>query len=385
MGGQKPALYNPISYNMKKLHFLFLNPNWRFFNYNNLIWFLNLATGKQIKIEFKKRIEGEAFIFILNNFQNIEKKIEMGKLRSQFSVKFPYLEKKWFNNVINRLIKLNIFSSSKIDFTSLANINKYFLGLDRQIAWLDGIYPGKAILKQEKLKRSKIACLGVGAIGQYTLLPLIAAGIGNFTLVDFDKVEDRNIGRQPIFRMKDVGKLKTQVIGNFIRQNHFGTKVKCVNKMIKRSKDVEKLIEDSDIVIQSCDYPRFEVKRWINQACLKLRKPNIVVSSGKVGPFCIPYKTSCYGCYETLMKKMIPFYEKFTETIKNEGMRRYPEAAVIPSLCGAIAAREIIVYLIGMKPETLNAFFVIHPISLQIIKYPLSKQLDCYACGKNKK
>lgn len=284
-------------------------------------------------------------------------------------------------SIINKLTELHIFSYPKDKPSSLTN--RYLLGLDRQLSFLDAIFPKEgAFLKQEQLKKTKIACLGLGVMGQYVLLPLLASGIGNFVCVDFDVVEMRNIGRQPIFRKEDVGKPKAKVVGNFIKQNRAGVKVKSVNTKIKNPQDVERLIKDSDIVIQACDYPRFEVRRWINKACLKLKKANIVVYSGRIGPLSIPYKTSCYGCLETVMRELAPFYEDFTEMIKNEGMRRYPELGVVPAICGVIAARDIVAFILGIKPETMNAFFDIHPTTLQIIKHSLPRQKNCYACGK---
>lgn len=359
---------------MEKFYQLFLNQNWRFFERDNLIYFFNIATSKQLKVRFKEKTEREALIFILNNLQN-------RNVKKHFLIKFSRLDKKWFDTTINKLIELHILSYPKDKPSSL--VSKYLLGLDRQLAFLDALFPEEgAFSKQKRLKEAEIACLGLGVIGQYVLLPLLASGIGNFVCVDFDIVEMRNIGRQPIFRKEDIGKSKAEIARNFIKQNRSGVNVKSVNAMITSPQDVEKLIKDSNVVIQACDYPRFEVRRWINEACLKLKKANIVVYSGRVGPLSIPYETSCYGCLETVMKEVAPFYEDFTETIKNEGMRRYPELAVVPALCGVVAAREIVSFLLGMKPETLNAFFDIHPVTLQIIKHSLPRQKKCYACRK---
>lgn len=357
---------------------LSLDRNWRFFEQGNLIYFFNIATAKQLKVKFNTKNEKEALVFILNNLQN---KNKLHDIKKQFLIKFTQLDKKWFAQTINQLIKFHILVYPRNKLSLLSN--KYLLGLDRQLAFLDALFPKEgALLKQKQLKEAKIACLGVGTIGQYVILPLLAAGVGNFVLVDFDKIEARNIGRQPIFRKEDIKKAKVDVVARFIKQNRSGVKVKPINTMIKSYQEVEKLIKNSDIVVQSCDYPRFEVRRWINKACLKLKKPNIVVYSGRIGPFCIPYKTSCYGCLETLMRELAPFYDDFTEMIKNEGMRRYPELGVVPAICGVIAARDIVAFILGIKPETLNAFLDIHPFTLQIIRHSLPRQEKCYACGR---
>lgn len=362
---------------MKKFSQFFLNQNWRFFTQNNLVYFFNIATSKQLKVKFKSKTEKNALIFILNNLKN-------KNLKRDFLIKFPQLDKRWFTTTINKLVEFHIISQPKPKPHFFSN--KYLLGLDRQIAFLDALFPKEGwAYKQKQLKDAKVACLGVGVIGQYVLLPLIASGVGNFICVDFDRVERRNIGRQPLFRKEDIGKLKVEVVKNFIKQNRSGIKVKAINKKLQNIQDVERVIRNSDIVVQSCDYPRFEIRRWINKACLNLKKPNIVAYSGRVGPLCIPYQTSCYGCLEMRMKEVAPFYEEFTEIIKNEGMRRYPEMGFVPALCGVITAREIVAFILGIKPETINAFLDIHPTTFQIIKHSLPRQKNCYACGKQKK
>jgi len=367
---------------MGKISQLFLNSNYRFFAKNDLIYFFNIATSKQIKVKLNTKIEKEALMFLLDNLQI--KNNKFNNIKKEFLFKFPSLGEKWLVETINKFIELNIFSRSKKPKSFFSE--KYLLGLDRQLAFLEALFPKEGVFfKQKQLKDAKIACLGVGVISQYIILPLLASGVGNFILVDFDKVETRNIGRQPIFRKEDVGRPKIDVIRDFIKQNRFGVKVKAINTMIKSPQDVEKLVKDSDIITQTCDYPRFEVRRWINKACLKLKKPNIVVYSGRIGPFCIPYKTSCYGCLEMRMKELAPFYEDFAEKIKKEGMRRYPELAFVPALCGVIAAREIISFILGVRPETFNAFLDINPSTFQIVRHFLPKYKNCYACGKQKK
>lgn len=73
---------------------LFIDRNWRFFKQDNLIYFFNIATSKQLKVKFKRKIEKEALIFILNNLQN-------RNIKKQFLTKFSKLDKKWFDTTIN--------------------------------------------------------------------------------------------------------------------------------------------------------------------------------------------------------------------------------------------------------------------------------------------
>ena len=63
----------------------------------------------------------------------------------------------------------------------------------------------------EKLKKSKVAIFGIGGVGSYVLEGCVRAGIGNFILVDDDKICLTNLNRQIIATRKTVGKPKVEV------------------------------------------------------------------------------------------------------------------------------------------------------------------------------
>ena len=63
----------------------------------------------------------------------------------------------------------------------------------------------------EKLQNAKVAIFGIGGVGSFVVEGLVRAGIGNFILVDDDKVCLTNLNRQIIATRKTVGKLKVEV------------------------------------------------------------------------------------------------------------------------------------------------------------------------------
>ena len=58
----------------------------------------------------------------------------------------------------------------------------------------------------EKLKKAKVAVFGIGGVGSFVVEGLARAGIGNFILVDDDKVCLTNLNRQIIATHKTIGK-----------------------------------------------------------------------------------------------------------------------------------------------------------------------------------
>ena len=63
----------------------------------------------------------------------------------------------------------------------------------------------------EKLQKAKVAVFGIGGVGSFVIEGLVRAGIGNFILVDDDKVCLTNLNRQIIATRETVGKPKVDV------------------------------------------------------------------------------------------------------------------------------------------------------------------------------
>ena len=63
----------------------------------------------------------------------------------------------------------------------------------------------------KKLQQKHVAVFGLGGVGSYVVEGLVRAGIGKFTLIDFDKVDVSNINRQIIATKKTVGRYKVDV------------------------------------------------------------------------------------------------------------------------------------------------------------------------------
>ena len=64
----------------------------------------------------------------------------------------------------------------------------------------------------EKLKNAKVAVFGLGGVGSYVCEGLARSGVGNFVLVDFDKIDESNINRQLIATEKTIGRHKVDLM-----------------------------------------------------------------------------------------------------------------------------------------------------------------------------
>lgn len=69
----------------------------------------------------------------------------------------------------------------------------------------------------QKLQSSNVIVFGIGGVGGYVVEMLVRSGIGNITIVDFDKISVSNINRQIIATTNTVGKYKVDVMEDRIK------------------------------------------------------------------------------------------------------------------------------------------------------------------------
>ena len=66
----------------------------------------------------------------------------------------------------------------------------------------------------DRLKKARVAVFGVGGVGGYVCEALVRSGVGEFDLIDDDKVCLTNLNRQIIATRKTVGQYKVDVMQN---------------------------------------------------------------------------------------------------------------------------------------------------------------------------
>lgn len=64
----------------------------------------------------------------------------------------------------------------------------------------------------ERLEKKTVAVAGIGAVGGFAAEALVRSGIGRIKILDFDTISETNINRQIIATHKTVGRLKTEVM-----------------------------------------------------------------------------------------------------------------------------------------------------------------------------
>lgn len=106
--------------------------------------------------------------------------------------------------------------------------------------------------EQERFKDSKITVIGCGGIGGETIEMLARMGVGELVLVDKDAFDLSNLNRQTLASISDLGLDKSAVAKEKVRLINPYVKVTRFNEHIDQT-NINKVIEDSDIVIDALD------------------------------------------------------------------------------------------------------------------------------------
>jgi molybdopterin/thiamine biosynthesis adenylyltransferase len=241
---------------------------------------------------------------------------------------------------------------------------------------------------QRKLNQSTILLLGLGGGGSNILTLLAGLGVKKIKIVDYDRVEVSNLGRQFIYKESDVNRLKNEVAKESILAMNPNIQVESYNKKIVTVEDVLSFTEDVDLVICAIDEPPFVIHRIVNQAIVQANLPCVFgasqVSRGRVYTV-IPHQTGCFDCMNLNFSKNDPkFIEQFV------GFRNIkfnpPSIAYGPAMFQLTASivDEVVRVLTGYTtPRSLGTQYEINYEDGSSFTHPSwAKFEDCPTCGK---
>jgi molybdopterin/thiamine biosynthesis adenylyltransferase len=109
---------------------------------------------------------------------------------------------------------------------------------------------------QENISRIKIAIVGLGSVGSIVAECLSRTGFAYFTLIDFDRYEEKNRDRCMNVKKKHIGKRKVDVVAQAIKENGTAQKIN-INKFPDSIYDEKafKAALDCDVIFSCVDRP----------------------------------------------------------------------------------------------------------------------------------
>ena len=137
----------------------------------------------------------------------------------------------------------------------------------------------------QQLHQAHVMVVGLGGVGAYAVEMLCRAGVGEFTLVDGDTVNDSNRNRQLVALTSTVGKLKTDVLAARLRDINPEVKLHLYPEFLRDERTVELLkMAKYDYLVDAID--TLSPKVFMLQQAYLLGIPTVssMGSGGKLDP-----------------------------------------------------------------------------------------------------
>jgi molybdopterin/thiamine biosynthesis adenylyltransferase len=223
---------------------------------------------------------------------------------------------------------------------------------------------------QEKLRRSKVAVVGLGGLGTISTLYLALAGVRYLRLIDQDTVELRNLHRQILYGLDDLRYPKVEVAADRIGHVNPEVEVEAVSENVYE-KNVDSLICDVDCVVDGLD--NMGTRYLVNRACAKNGIPYVFGAAigieGNLSVFSPP-ETPCLEC-------ILPSLDdRYLAKCDTRGV-----LGATAGIIGSMQAMEAIKLLAGIEGSLKGKLMVCDFRDMYFTMIDVLKRPDCPVCG----
>lgn len=235
------------------------------------------------------------------------------------------------------------------------------------------IMPEVGIEGQKKLKAASILLIGTGGLGSPLALYLAAAGIGRIGLVDYDVVDETNLQRQVIHGESSVGVLKIDSAEKRMKDINPYLQVDKYNVPLTSENAIE-MFTPYDVIIDGTD--NFPTRYLVNDACVKLGKPNVYGSIFRFEGQASVFATKDGPCYRCLYPEPPP--PGLVPSCAEGGV-----LGVLPGIIGLIQATEAIKLILGAGEPLIGRFLIYDALRMKFRELKLRRDPECPVCGDN--
>lgn len=228
------------------------------------------------------------------------------------------------------------------------------------------ILPEVGMAGQERLKRSKVLCVGTGGLGSPLLLYLAAAGVGRIGIVDFDVVDASNLQRQIIHGTSTVGKPKVESARARIHDVNPFVQVDVYEEPLT-SENALRICADYDVIVDGTD--NFPTRYLVNDACVLLGKPNVYGSIFRFEGQASVFNHAGGPNYRDLYPEPPP--PGLVPSCAEGGV-----LGVLPGIIGAIQANETLKILLGVGETLSGRLLLFDALGMRFRELRLRKDPD---------
>lgn len=165
---------------------------------------------------------------------------------------------------------------------------------------------------QNILKSKHVAVFGLGGVGGFCAESLARAGIGEMTIIDFDTVSASNINRQIVALHSTIGKRKTELFEERLKDINPDIKLNVINDFYTNED-----FENIDFAADAIDTMRSKIS--LLETCINRGIP--VISSMGAGNRIDPSKLYISDISE-IENKNAPFVSNIIYQLKKRGIEK---------------------------------------------------------------
>lgn len=223
----------------------------------------------------------------------------------------------------------------------------------------------KGLIEVGALEKKSVLIIGLGSGGATIAVELAKAGVGNFVLVDFDRLELHNISRH-IAGVNELGRLKTNIVRDAIlSKNPYANITTYPIDMLSDMPLTERLVMETDLVIAATD--SLSSRYVLNALIIKHKKVGLfgrAVTRAEGGDVLrVRPGGPCYACLKGS--------QWYTQEDEITDLRRARETGVIPAYTSEEDANAMV--QVGLSTD-------IAPINTMVVKLAiqeLSRGTEC--------
>ena len=233
----------------------------------------------------------------------------------------------------------------------------------------------------EKMLDKTISVFGIGGSGSPLVLTLVRMGFRRIILIDKDVVEAKNLTRQVLYSLGDIGLPKPDAARRQLELNHsFQSEFETYHMDIILNLDkTEAIIQKSDFVFNLVDN---EVALYhVSRLSRKHKKASIFFGTGVIAGMTsmMLYQPSESGACHACLKGLPTDLKEIQQLQANRKLGITPSWYPTPALGAAFATVILVKSLLGKK-ISVN-YFLTSLFAIEVDKLQMSGKAECRICG----
>lgn len=233
------------------------------------------------------------------------------------------------------------------------------------------LLPQIDIAGQEKLCNSRVLIVGMGALGSPAAMYLAAAGVGELTLNDNDRVDLSNLQRQIIHSTPQLGRAKVESAADRLHALNPAVGVRLLAARLTPS-ELTAEAGRAHVVLDCSD--NFTTRFAVNSACVATSTPlvsaAVVRFEGQISVFTPGHDHSpCYNC-------LYPRHGDQEDSCAQNGV-----IAPLPGILGSMQALETLKLLTGIGRTLRGRLLLLDALRMEWQTLHIPRNPACPTCN----